>query len=136
MEVTFFGSGGLLGSYWLELAVAPWEQERGMMHRDRIAAGYGMLFPYPHDRMLSFWMEQTWVPLDMIFVNDAGVVVHIVHQAAPRTQTPRSSQRPARYVIELAGGEASRLGLGAGDRVAWMNLPQEHLPRTPSDGRP
>lgn len=105
--------------FFLELAVAPHEQARGLMHRRSMAEDHGMLFWYPADQELVFWMDQTLLPLDILFVNGEGRIVHIEREAEPLTRSPRASREPARFVIELKGGVAAQRGIRTGQRVVF-----------------
>lgn len=108
----------------VELARTPAEQERGLMHRRELAEDAGMLFLFPESRVHSFWMKNTLIPLDLIFIDEAGVVVGIVRQAEPLTLSPRSTGVPSRYVLEVAGGWAERHGVAPGARVRLEDVPR------------
>ncbi len=110
-------------SYHLEIADSPPEQQRGLMFRETMAPDFGMIFVFGEDRQRTFWMRNTLIPLDMVFVRADGVVDSVQPMATPRTDDPRPSDGPARYVIELVGGEAARVGIGPGVRVELANLP-------------
>lgn len=128
-KVTFFDANGdKLASFWVELALTRPEQEKGLMFRRSIGPEWGMLFVYPDERPLSFWMQNTFIPLDMVFIDGQGGVVNIIRQAEPLTRTRRRSRSPARYVLELAGGRADELGLQAGQRVELTHVADEHKP--------
>lgn len=114
--------------YYLELAVRSSEQARGLMHRDILVPDWGMLFVFPSDRQRSFWMRNTLIPLDMVFIRSDGVIDSFQENAEPLTETSRPSEGPARYVLELNAGEVARLGLGAGARVEFVNLAPELSP--------
>lgn len=113
--VAFDGEHLTDARYYLEVADERWEQTRGLMHRRSMVQDMGMIFDFGVDRPQSFWMRNTYIPLDMIFVTDAGVVDSFVEGAVPETDTPRASRGPARYVIELNEGEVARMGLRRGD---------------------
>lgn len=102
--------------YTLEVAATPEQQACGMMFRDKIAPGTGMSFPMQPAREAGFWMENTFVSLDLIFVSPVGRVLN-VRQGRPHSRDILSSDGVAADVIELAAGEAKRIGLQAGDRV-------------------
>ena len=112
--------------YFAELTATPPEHARGLMDRPWMVEEWSMLFIFPTEQPRSFWMRNTLIPLDMVFVRGDGVVDSIVERAEPLTETSRRSAGPARYVIELNGGEASRRGLRAGQRVRFVNI--EGLP--------
>jgi uncharacterized membrane protein (UPF0127 family) len=107
----------------VELARTPREQEQGMMHRRELAEDAGMLFVFPASERRAFWMRNTLIPLDMIFIDDGGRVAGIVENAEPLTLTPRDPGVPARYVLEVRGGWAARHGVRPGARVRFENVP-------------
>ena len=102
----------------VELAATEAEQERGLMHRPPLPPGRGMLFPFRLPRMASFWMKDTPAPLDLLFMRPDGTVAAIL-PGKPNDLTPISAGEPVSAVIEIAAGEAARLGLAAGDRIQW-----------------
>ncbi|WP_235889347.1 DUF192 domain-containing protein [Glacieibacterium frigidum] len=103
----------------VEVAATPREQQIGMMFRTQLPRGKGMLFPFASPRRLSFWMENTVIPLDLVFVSADGRIVNVAANAKPYSQDLIPSQGPAVAVLELAGGEAARMGLRPGDRVEY-----------------
>lgn len=112
------------GKHLVEVEVAADEpsRTRGMMWRTSLDPGKGMLFVFGTERVQSFWMRNTLIPLDMLFINAEGVVVGIVHDAAPRTLTSRSVGIPSKYVLEVPGGWAERHGIREGSRVEFRGL--------------
>ena len=88
------------------------------MRREHLASSAGMLFVYERPQMASFWMQNTLVPLDMVFVNDAGQVVKVHPNAVPGDETPIPSGEPVRYVLEINGGLAARIGIAPGQSCA------------------
>lgn len=120
-SIVFFAQAGE-AHYDLEVARQPHEQMRGLMHRQTMAPNWGMVFVFPNMQPRSFWMRNTLMPLDMVFVTDAGVVDSVVANAVPLTLDSRPSAGPAKYVIELVAGEAARRGIVAGTRVEFLNL--------------
>ena len=102
----------------VEVARSPDEQQRGMMFRESLAPDRGMIFPYDPPQPASFWMENTLIPLDMIFIRADGTIARIA-TAEPLSQELVPSGEPVAAVLELAGGRAAQLGIKAGDRVAW-----------------
>ena len=93
------------------------QQARGLMFVREMPDDVGMIFVYPQERMLSMWMKNTLIPLDMLFMDGAGTLVHVAENATPGSLSTISSQRPARAVLEINGGLAERLGIRPGDRV-------------------
>ena len=95
------------------------EQERGMMFRRSLADDKGMLFPFKEAQVATFWMENTYVSLDMIFINADGTVHRIEKRAEPLSTRTISSGAPVLAVLEVIAGTADRLGIRPGDKVAY-----------------
>ena len=106
----------------VELARTDAERARGLMWRTSLAPDAGMLFLFDESEVHSFWMQNTLIPLDMIFIDDGGRIVGIVARAAPQTTTGRSVDAPSRYVLEVNGGWAEAHGLSAGDHVRFEGV--------------
>jgi len=87
---------------------------RGLMWRTELPEGTGMLFIFPSEVVQSFWMRNTLIPLDMLFIDKRGRVVGVVQAAEPRTLTSRTVGKPSLYVLEVPGGWASRNAVRAG----------------------
>ena len=102
----------------VEVARTAEEQAKGLMFRTEMGADEGMLFPYDQPRMLSFWMRNTVIPLDIIYVGTDGRILNIAN-AVPYDETPLPSAGVAAAVLELNGGRAAQLGIVPGDRVSW-----------------
>ena len=90
---------------------------RGLMWRSEVPDGTGMLFIFPNEVVQSFWMRNTLIPLDILFVDRTGKVVGVVQWAEPKTLTSRTVGKPSMYVLEVPGGWASRNSVQAGARV-------------------
>ncbi|MCD7060861.1 DUF192 domain-containing protein [Pelagibacterium xiamenense] len=88
---------------------------RGLMFRQELAPNAGMLFDFIEERPASFWMENTFIPLDMIFARADGEIVRVHANAIPHDRTPIPSGEPVRFVLEIPGGRAAELGITAGD---------------------
>jgi uncharacterized membrane protein (UPF0127 family) len=88
----------------------------GLMFREEMAADHGMIFDFERDGPQSFWMMNTLIPLDMVFIRSDGTVVNVAERTTPMSLASVPSTGPARYVLELNGGTAERIGLRAGDR--------------------
>ncbi|WP_308914946.1 DUF192 domain-containing protein [Jannaschia sp. LMIT008] len=108
----------------VELALTAQEQARGLMFRDQMARSAGMLFVYDRVAPVAFWMRNTLIPLDMVFIDDAGIVTKVHANAVPRDETPIPSGGPVRAVLEINGGQAAQLGIDAGDEVRSPIFPQ------------
>ncbi|MFK7835117.1 MAG: DUF192 domain-containing protein [Sulfitobacter sp.] len=101
----------------VELADEPEEQAQGLMHRPEMAQDAGMYFVNDRPRRTSFWMRNTLIPLDMLFINGAGVVTHIHHNAIPLDETPIRGGWRVLTVLEINGGVAKELGITEGTHV-------------------
>jgi len=106
----------------VELARTELERERGLMFRKSIADGHGMLFFMPDDNDWVFYMRNTYIPLDMIFVASDWVVVGVLENVAPLTETHRSVGRPSRYILELGAHQAAHQGIATGTRLDFTRL--------------
>lgn len=93
------------------------ERERGLMNRGSLPSDKGMIFAFPTTMHVSFWMKNTLIPLDMLFVLSDGTVAGIVSNAKPMSEKIIPSPGPVRFVVELNGGQAARIGAKAGDRI-------------------
>ncbi len=113
----------------VELADEEAERSQGLMNRDDLARGAGMLFVYPEPQRVAFWMKNTLIPLDMIFMDAAGTVQKVHHEAVPHDETPIFGGSEIQSVLEINGGLARRIGISEGwelrhpaidqDRAAW-----------------
>lgn len=103
--------------FTVELAISPTQQSQGLMYRRRMAPDAGMLFVYSRPQPASFWMKNTFIPLDMIFIGADGKIVNIKQRTVPQSLAPVRSKGDVLGVLELNGGTSSRLGIKAGDRV-------------------
>lgn len=101
----------------VEIADTSTLRTRGLMWRSDVPDGTGMLFIFPNEVVQSFWMRNTLIPLDILFVDRTGKVVGVVQWAEPKTLTSRTVGKPSMYVLEVPGGWASRNSVQAGARV-------------------
>jgi uncharacterized membrane protein (UPF0127 family) len=101
----------------LEVAADEPTRQRGLMYRDKLADGHGMLFIFDDEAERAFWMKNTLIPLDMIFIGADRRIVGIRPNTTPHSLTPVSVGRPSKYVLEVAGGYAARAGIATGDAV-------------------
>jgi len=101
----------------VEMAVTPQEQEQGLMYRRELADGKGMLFDMGKERPAVFWMKNTYVSLDMIFIRADGSIARIAHGTTPLSEARIESGVPVRGVLEVVAGTAKRYGIAPGDRV-------------------
>ena len=116
--------------FTVEVAATPEQQERGLMFRRSLAPDRGMIFPYSPPQLVGFWMRNTLIPLDMVFIRADGRIARCVHElgaaeharvatAKPLDETVVPGGEPVVAVLEIAGGRAAQLGIVAGDRVDW-----------------
>jgi uncharacterized membrane protein (UPF0127 family) len=112
-------SGGKQHRFIVEVARTAEEQAQGLMFRKSLAPDRGMIFPHEPPRPASFWMKNTLIPLDMIFIRTDGTIASIEANTIPLSLDPVRSTEPVGAVLELAGGRAAELGIAAGDRVEW-----------------
>jgi uncharacterized membrane protein (UPF0127 family) len=101
----------------VEIAADDASRERGLMNRRFMPADHGMLFEFQQNTPVSFWMKNTYIPLDMIFISPAGVVTNIVAEAEPLSERVIPSGPPCIAVLEVNGGVAASIGLKVGDIV-------------------
>jgi uncharacterized membrane protein (UPF0127 family) len=99
------------------------DRARGLMYRPKLDPDAGMLFVFDETEDHSFWMKNTLIPLDMIFIDDGGRIVGVVERAEPLTETPRTAGKPSRFVLEVNGGWCAAHGVRPGDRVRFENVP-------------
>lgn len=111
----------------VEMAMSWEQQERGLMFRKTLAPNAGMLFDFVKEGEQAFWMKNTLIPLDMLFIKADGTVARIAANAKPLSEESIPSYQPVRAVLEIPGGRAAELGLKAGDKVRqaiFGNMPR------------
>ena len=106
----------------VEVAATPAKRSLGLMYRKELAEDAGMLFVFDETEEHSFWMKNTPLLLDMLFIDERGAIVGVVANATPFTTTPRTVGKPSRYVLEVNGGWCERHGVRAGDRVRFEGV--------------
>ena len=104
--------------FTVDVAATPEQQERGLMFVKHLAGDRGMIFPYDPPQNVAFWMKNTLIPLDIIFIRADGTIARITNAKA-LDETPLPSGEPITSVLEIAGGRAAELGIATGDRVEW-----------------
>ena len=107
--------------FTVEVAATPAQQATGLMFRREMVADHGMIFPFPEPRVASFWMKDTYLPLDLVFIRADGTI-ESVGDGVPLDETPVGSGEEVTSVLELNGGTAERLGIAPGDRVESQAL--------------
>lgn len=114
-------------TFAIEIADDPGKQARGLMFRPALATDAGMLFIFEPPRPANFWMRNTMIPLDMIFIDDTGKIESIAERNDPYSERVSSSQNDVRAVLEINGGLSRQLGIGPGAQVihpAFENAPE------------
>lgn len=104
--------------FTVQVAATPEQQERGLMFVTTLPDDYGMIFPYQPPQETSFWMKNTLIPLDIIFIRANSTIARITH-AQVMDETPLPSGEPVIGVLEIRGGRAAELGIKEGDKVSW-----------------
>ncbi|MGZ8312471.1 MAG: DUF192 domain-containing protein [Allosphingosinicella sp.] len=111
--------GGRTHRFTVEVARTSEEQGRGLMFRESLGPNEGMIFPFAAPQPASFWMRNTLIPLDMLFVRQDGTIARIAANTVPLSEESVRSGEPVIAVLELRGGRSAELGINAGDRVTW-----------------
>lgn len=120
-ELTFIdgASGDSIVTIDIEKAVTPEEQEIGLMYRREMNLKQGMLFVGKREEEKGFWMKNTYIALDIIYVNAAKEIVSIGKYAKPRSTETIPSGAPAQYVVEVVAGFCDQYGIGKGDKISF-----------------
>jgi uncharacterized membrane protein (UPF0127 family) len=121
-ELTVARADGTQIPLKVEIAATPQEEMYGLMFVKNLAPDAGMIFMQPGDYEADFWMKNTLIPLDMLFVRKDGEIVKIVANAKPLDLGIIRSDQPVRAILEINGGEAARRGLKEGDKVLFPGL--------------
>ena len=119
VPLTITTSAGKKLRFTVEVARSGAEQATGLMNRASLAPDRGMIFPFDPPRPASFWMKNTLIPLDMVFVRADGSIANVEANTVPLSLDPVYSNGTVKAVLEIAGGRAGELGIKAGDKVEW-----------------
>jgi uncharacterized membrane protein (UPF0127 family) len=103
----------------VEIADTEAQRAKGLMFRKELPDGQGMLFDFQREQEVSFWMKNTYIPLDMIFIRGDGRILRIAENTEPLSTRIIPSGGPVRAVLEVIGGTARKFGIAPGDRVAF-----------------
>jgi uncharacterized membrane protein (UPF0127 family) len=122
VPVVLVGPEAALIRVKVEVARTQSERSRGLMFRKALPSGSGMVFVFDREEEQRFWMKNTLIPLDMIFIGIDKRIVGIVHEATPQTLTQRTVGKPSLYVLEVPGGWSRSHGLAAGQRVRFEGI--------------
>jgi hypothetical protein len=104
--------------YSVELATTPAQLAHGLMFRKHLASDHGMLFVFDTPQILTMWMKNTLIPLDMLFIDAEGTVIFIAENTTPHSEALISSPIPAKAVLELAGGNSKKNHIHIGSKVS------------------
>lgn len=104
-------------SFTVELALDSLQREQGLMFRKEMPQNAGMLFDFERPRVVNMWMKNTFIPLDMLFIDEAGIVQHVHEGAVPHDETVIPSSGPVRFTLELNAGAVKQNGIKEGDRI-------------------
>ena len=104
-------------AFTVEVVDTPETRAQGLMYRQELADDAGMLFDFQEERPVSFWMRNTFIPLDMLFIKADGTILNIHVNARPHDTTSIPSEGPVQFVLEIPGGRSDELGIAAGDTV-------------------
>lgn len=115
--ITIETQAGPLYAIDVELALTKKQQAQGLMHRESLDSDKGMIFFFPKESIRSFWMKNTLIPLDMIFIDKTGKIVHIHSNARPLDETHITTPKPALAVLEINGGQSDKWNIKAGDKI-------------------
>lgn len=118
-EIVIQTPEGVSHTFAVEIVETPQEMAMGLMFRQSLDAEAGMLFLYPSPRPTSFWMKNTFLPLDMLFIGADGVIHHIAERTVPQSTASVPSNGPVRAVLEINGGTSDRLGIIEGSIATW-----------------
>jgi uncharacterized membrane protein (UPF0127 family) len=111
-------SKGGVHVFTVEIADTEAAREKGLMYRKSLPPGQGMLFDFHSDQPVRFWMKNTYIPLDMIFIRSDGRILNLAENTTPMSENEMPSAGPVQAVLEVRGGTARKLGIAPGDRVA------------------
>ena len=111
-------------SFQMEVARTPEAIERGLMFRTSLPPNSGMIFIFDRAQSVRFWMRNTLIPLDMLFIKADGTIAKVHARAKPQDLTPIPSETDVIAVIEINGGRAESLGIGAGSRILSSDIPE------------
>ena len=109
-------------AFAVEVVDTPETRAQGLMYRQELADDAGMLFDFLEERPVSFWMRNTYIPLDMLFIEADGTILNIHVNARPHDTTSIPSDGPVQFVLEIPGGRSDELGIAAGDTVAHPRI--------------
>jgi uncharacterized protein len=126
-KITILTDPGRQVSFQVEVADTPSKRAMGLQYRKELGQDRGMIFLFPAESPQSFWMKNTPIPLDMIFINRERKIVGIIEQTVPFSLDSRSVGVPSQFVLEINGGLAKRHGIQVGDSVRFDGISTESV---------
>ncbi len=118
-ELQFLKNGEVTRTIDIEIADKPYEWETGLMYRESMEDEQGMLFIYPNAAPRSFYMKNTYIPLDIIFMSNDTIVVSFKENAQPRDESSIPSNVPARFILEINAGKMAEWNIEMGDKMRF-----------------
>lgn len=112
-------SGDKETTFAIEIAQSQDERVQGLMHREVLEENQGMLFIFPETDYHSFWMKNTYLSLDMVFIKEGGEILHIEHSTTPFSEEAITPSVPCLYVLEVLAGTCKAQNINIGDKVSW-----------------
>jgi len=128
-RVSIIADEGREIAFQVEIADTPTKREMGLQYRRELAPDHGMIFLFPTEEQQSFWMKNTPIPLDMIFISAERKIVGVVENTVPFSLDGRSVSGKSQYVLEINGGLSRRYGFKAGDSVRFQGFSPESAMR-------
>lgn len=120
-ELTFSDTSGVLLKIDIQIARTEFDRQLGLMFRKSMNENQGMLFIFPDNRVRSFWMRNTEIPLDIIFIDSSKTILNIAKNTTPYSDNSYSSSAPAKYVVEVNGGFSDMHNIAQGDKISWTS---------------
>ncbi|MCX7959168.1 MAG: DUF192 domain-containing protein [Deltaproteobacteria bacterium] len=120
--VQFYRENILIANFSVEVASTDEERQKGLMFRKSLPEDAGMLFIFRNDAMHSFWMKNTYIPLDMIFIGSDMNVAGVFRNAVPLSEESISIDRPSRYVLEINAGLSEKYGIDENSKAVFINI--------------
>ncbi|MBF8150453.1 DUF192 domain-containing protein [Winogradskyella sp. F6397] len=115
-------SDSIIKTIDIEIADDEYSTQTGLMYRDKLETNHGMLFIFPNVQMRSFYMKNTKIPLDIIYIDEAKTIVSFQKNAKPMDETSLPSEAPAKYVLEINGGLSDAWQLAVGDKISFETI--------------
>lgn len=126
-RVTILTQSGGRAVFYVEVADTPGKRSMGLQYRKELGSDRGMIFLFPAESPQSFWMKNTPIPLDMIFIDRERTIVGIVEQTVPFSLDSRAVAAPSQFVLEINGGLAKKHGIQTGDTVRFEDIPIQNV---------